>query len=499
MRYLILFTVIYFGTCLKNGCSAEEFYEINSTEFFNSVQTPFNFFNTIPAQIKITDKVDLSFSVNNAIVSQYRYRLEVPDMVRSSINKTFLIWSGWINNAFTDIIILKIEQEGRYKLVIEYKSYGTAEIRRFEKPFEVYDPAAQVNTRVISRTGSGTGNKPPTSVNTPVTVEKVEALDYNKLLNEAIERKDGDLLREAVLNGAGINIKGLNGGNIYHLMNDNLASEDLISLLKSKDISINQTDNFGNTPLHIAIMLREKKYIQSLINQGADMNLKNKAQLSALHIAAFLNDEETAKELLAKGAEIDLKGNTGYTPLHIAALMNNIEVAKDLLNMGASPKIKTDQNLTAEIIAKIQNYSSMKKLIAKGGSLNLKQTDASLTNNLNQMNSVKLSPQFDINLTYNKDLVKKRKLNRIAGFISIPFFAISTAGTVYFRSEANKYYTSYKNAETIEIAKNYYDKTMQYDTYTYITGGISIVSAFEIIRSAIRNKSISDKMRKTLY
>jgi ankyrin repeat protein len=499
MRYLILFAVIFFGTSLKNSCSAKEFYGINSPEFINSIQTPFNFFNTIPAKIKITDKVDLSFSVNNAIVSQYRYRLEVPDMVRSSVNKTFLTWSAWINNAFTDIIILKIEQEGRYKLVIEYKSYGTTEIRRYEKLFDVYDPATQVNTRATSRTGSGTGNKPPTPVNTTGKVDNQEAPDYNRLLNEAIERKDGALLREAVLNGAGINIKGLNGGNIYHLMNDNLANEDLISLLKAKDISIDQTDNFGNTPLHIAIMLREKKYVHSLISQGADMNIMNKAELSPLHLAAFLNDEEAANELLAKGAEIDLKGNTGYTPLHIAALMNNIEVAKDLLNMGASPKIKTDQNLTAEIIAKIQNYSLMKKFIAKGGSLNINQADASLAKNLNPMNSVKLSPQFDINLTYNKDLVKKRKLNRIAGFISVPFFAISTAGTIYFRSEANKYYSSYKNAETIEIAKNYYDKTMQYDTYTYISGGISIVSAFETVRSAIRNKSISDKMRKTLY
>ena len=111
----------------------------------------------------------------------------------------------------------------------------------------------------------------------------------------------------------------------------------------------------------------------------------------------------------------------------------------------------------------------------------------------------KLSPQFDINLAYNKDLVKKRQFNKVVGIISIPIFAICTAGTVYFRSEANNYYSSYKNAETIDVAKHYYDKTMQYDTYTYISGGVSLASAFGIIHSAIRKKSISNKMCKTLY
>ena len=498
MKYFIFLTVIFYWTSLKSTCSTDRLHEIISTELFLSVQTPFNFFNTVPVKINTTDKVDLSFSVNNGIVSQYRYRIEVPDMVRTSINKAFLTWSAWINNAFTDIIILKIEQEGRYKLVIEYKSFGTAEIRKFEKQFDVYNPASPTNSKAISKAGTGTVNTSSVPLNTPIIVEKAKP-DYNKLLTEAIEKKNEALFRESVLNGAGNSIKGLNGGNIYHMMNDNLANEELISFLKNNGISINETDNFGNTPLHIAIMQREKKYARSLINQGAELNIKNKVELSPLHIAAFLNDEEVAKDLLAKGAEIDLKGNSGYTPLHIAALMNNIEVAQDLLNMGAKSKLKTDQNFTPEIIAKIQNYDLMKKLIAKSGASNLNQAGTSNIDNVSQMNSVKLTPQFDINLSYNKDLVKKRQFNKIAGIISVPVFAICTAGTVYFRSEADNYYSSYKNAETIDIAKHYYDKTMQYDTYTYISGGLSLVSAFGIIRSAIRKKSISNKMRKTLY
>jgi ankyrin repeat protein len=498
MKYLLFLAVIFYGICSKNTCTANEIYEVYYNGFSLSVQTPFNFFNTVPAKIKITDKVDLSFSVNDEIVSQYRYKIVGPDASKTSIDNTLIRWSAWNNSTNTEIIIQKIEQEGLYKLIIEYLTLGTPGIKEIVKQFEVYNPASPTNSKTISKAGTGTVNTPSVSLKTPVAVEKAKP-DYNKLLAEAIDKKDEALFRESVLNGAGISIKGMNGGNIYHMMNDNLANEELISLLKTNGISINEADNFGNTPLHIAIMLREKKYARSLINQGADLNIKNKVELSPLHIAAFLNDEEVAKDLLAKGAEIDLKGNSGYTPLHIAVLMNNIEVAQDLLNMGAKSKIKTDQNFTPEIIAKIQDYDLMKKLIAKSGASNLNQAGKSRIDNVSQMNSVKLTPQFDINLSYNKDLVKKRQFNNIAGIISVPVFAICVAGTVYFRSEADNYYSSYKNAETIDIAKHYYDKTIQYDTYTYISGGVSLGSAFGIIRSAIRKKSISNKMRKTLY
>ena len=499
MKYFIFLAVIFYGTGLNNPCYADKHYELISSEFFLSVQVPFNFFNTVPAKIKTTDKVDLSFSANNEIVSQYRYRLEVPDMARTTINKTFLNWSTWINNAFTDIIILKLDQEGRHKLVIEYKTYSNSEIRKFEKLFDVYNPASAANVKTSSKTGSKTVNAASGPSNSQAAVEKTIKPDYDKLIAEAIEKKDEVLFKESILNGAGSSIKGLNGGNIYHMMNDNLANEELISLLRTKGISINETDKYGNTPLHIAIMSRERNYARALMNQGADLNIKNKVELSPLHIAAFLNDEEAAKDLLAKGAEIDIKGNSGYTPLHIASLMNNIEVAKDLLNMGAKNKIKTDQKLTAVTIAKIQNNDLMRKLIAKNGSFNLNKEGISRADNMSQMNSVKLSPQFDINLSYNKDLVKKRQVNKVLRIISIPVFAISTAGAVYLRSEADNYYSSYKSAETIEMAQHYYDKTMQYDTYTYISGGVSLASVFGIIHSAIRQKSISNKMCKTLY
>jgi ankyrin repeat protein len=501
MKYLIFFVLIFLGTCVNYPCSAGIINEHISSELSFSAQTPISFFNAVPTKIKTTDRIDLSFAVNNEIVSRYRYKIEVPDITLSSINKTLLSWSAWINNAFTDIIILKITQEGRHKLVIEYKSFGTTETKMFEKQFDVYNSANAAVRKTPAMNEPKIGNKSTesTSKNSAFEVEEIIKPDYEKLLDEAIKTNNEVLFKESVLNGAGNNLKGVNGGNIFHMMNDKLANEELISKLETNGISINETDNYGNTPLHIAIMSRDRKYARSLMNQGANLNLKNKVELTPLHLAAILNDAEAANDLFGKGAEINIMGNTGYTPLHIASLMNNIEVAKILLSLGAKTNIKTAQKLNAMTIAKIQNNDLMKKLIAKNGSYNLNNPEKSYNVNISQMNSAKLSPQFDINLPYNKDLVKKRQFNKVAGIISIPIFAICTAGAIYFRTEADNYYSLYKNAETLELAEHYYDMTRQYDTYTYISGGVSLVSAFEIVYSAIRKKNISNKMSKTLY
>jgi ankyrin repeat protein len=496
-KFLIILLFFFMG--LLKPCYSDQFLSRDASDYSFSFQLPFNFFNNVPARIRNTDKVDLSFSANNEIVAQYRYRIEVPDPTWTNINKSLLNWSAWSNNAFTDIIILKIDQEGSYRLTIEYKVYGSSDSRRMDKPFEIYNPNFQADTRSATTTASENRNSFSESGVRNDAVQISVKQDYEEILIHALEKKDEDLIMESARNGAGTGIKDVNGGNIFHLMTDNLVNGELITIFSKNGILLNATDNYGNTPLHIAVMSRERKFAGLLIDKGAELNKINNVELSPLHIAAFLNDEELVRRLIKGGADMDLKGNSGYTPLHIAALMNNINVAYELLNSGAENMIKTDQKLTPETIAKIQNNVVMKKLIARNGSLNLNRPDIYKGINISQMNSVKLNPQFEINLSYNEELVRKRNVNRIITYISIPLFAMTSAGTFYLKSEADNYYASYKNAGSVEMAKRYYDKTILYDNYTYGSGGLSLVSAFGIIHSAIRGKNIANKMRKVLY
>ncbi len=330
----------------------------------------------------------------------------------------------------------------------------------------------------------------------PKSEKNINAADYNKLLAEAIEKKDAALFRKSVQNGAGSEIYGSDGGNVFHLINDNLADEETVSMLTKNGISIDETDNYGNSPLHTAILSGNNEYARILINQKVNLNIKNILELSPLHVAAFLNNEEILNQMLIKGAEIDIKGNSGYTPLHIAAEMNHISLAKDLLYMGANTRIKTDQKLTPKAIAKIQGNSEMAKLIGKKGSYTLNQLKPVSINGTTLINSPKLSPKYDFKLPYDQELAKKRHSKIVLQALSVPVFVLGTAGLAYFKSEANSYYSLSKTAETEEMARDLYNKANRYDTYAYISGGISLASIYGFIHSTIRKKHITGDMRK---
>jgi ankyrin repeat protein len=603
--------MIFFVTSFNGIISSEKSYVDYTRAFSLSQDEPFYFYKPIPAKIKLLNQIDLSFFRNQSVVTQYRYRLEIPNGVATAIDRNFTRWSPWISFDFIEIIIPMLDQEGGYKLIVEYRTSKSSEILKFEKLFYVYRVNLNVNIEnaktktmpvndntaakitpvtekpvtkaspamnntapkitlvtentaknkmpvtdkaitkaapmtyetakrtipvidklaikttfidilspgnirqtkesrndkqtplkdakddITLKAATSSGNNTAELSKEPVTKEIINATDYNKLLAYAIEKKDIALFIESIQNGAGIGIKGVDGGNIFHLMNDTISSEELISVLKNKGISLNETDNNGNSPLHVAILAGEGEYARSLINQGADLNIKNKLGLSPLHLAAFLNEKEVANQLLQKGAEIDIKGNSGYTPLHIASELNHVELAKDLLYMGAKPRIKTDQKLTPKAIAKIQNNIEMTKLIAKKGSYTLNLPISNSTRNTTLLNSVKLSPKYDFNLPYDKEFVRKRQFSKVVQFISVPVFALSAVGMTYLKSEANHYYSLSKIAETEDMAKAYYKKANKYDTNTYISGGISLVSVYGFIHSTIRKKNISNKMYKT--
>lgn len=574
--------MIFYGTSFNEVRSFARSEEHFIPEFLLSQQAPFYFLNSVPSTVKLSGKINLSFFRNQSIVFQYRYKLELPYGTVSDINRKFIMWSAWTKDNLTEFTVPRLDQEGGYKLIIEYMTPELGETRKFEKPFYVYrgnpkanekiaeskpapvnvktpakttpefdKPTARlssaadktssatkpVTTPATSQTASKTAvNKKPAPdnknkqtelvndnqvaakdpkeeikpVSVPsqgkisaassdknVTVDKIVVPDYNKLLAEAIESKDAVLFRNSIENGASFDIKGTDGGNIFHIIDGTLANEEMISIIKGKGISINEMDNYGNSPLHIAILEGEREYATSLINQGADINLKNNLELSPLHLAAFLDDDEAAKYLLNKGAEIDIRGNSGYTPLHIAAEMNHVDVARDLLLTGAKSNMKTNQKLTPKAIARIQRNPEMNKLISKKRSYGADSPESYSINNITPLHPVRQNPKYDFNLPYDNGLVKKRNFNKVVQIISIPILIAGTSVTTYLNQEANGYYSLYKRAESEEVAKVYYDKTKKYDSYTYITGGISLLNLYGFIHSTLKKKSITNRMYKT--
>ena len=81
---------------------------------------------------------------------------------------------------------------------------------------------------------------------------------------------------------------------------------------------VNAKGEDGRTPLHVAVIGRQKKIVKLLLAEGADVNAKNRVELTPLYHAAIYGHTEVAEFLIAKGANVNAKDKNGSTPLHLA-------------------------------------------------------------------------------------------------------------------------------------------------------------------------------------
>ena len=155
--------------------------------------------------------------------------------------------------------------------------------------------------------------------------------------------------------------------------------------------SPNAQDQWGNTPLHVAVRRGDLNAVSSLLRKGADLNIINHEGKTALHLAiekfhtqadkveemkqsdikivellakrvsgdprAFpatlvhfviirgLNDE-LLPELLLKGADVNARDNQGNTPLHHAVRKGDMKAIQSLLQAGADVNATNEKGET---------------------------------------------------------------------------------------------------------------------------------------------------------
>ena len=118
-----------------------------------------------------------------------------------------------------------------------------------------------------------------------------------------------------------------------------IGSEDICNYLLQNGADVNARNREGVTPLTYALNL---KIARILIQNGANVNVQDNDGWTALHEAAYYNLHEIAKVLLENGAEINATSKEGTTLLHLSAQEGNFEVSKVLIqycaNVGAQDK-----------------------------------------------------------------------------------------------------------------------------------------------------------------
>ncbi|XP_058849716.1 ankyrin repeat domain-containing protein 11 isoform X1 [Acipenser ruthenus] len=135
------------------------------------------------------------------------------------------------------------------------------------------------------------------------------------------------------------------------------------SASKTKD-KVNKRNERGETRLHRAAIRGEARRVKELINEGADVNVKDFAGWTALHEACNRGYYDVAKQLLAAGAEVNTKGLDDDTPLHDASSNGHFKVVKLLLRYGGNPH---QSNRRGETPLKVAHSPTMVNLLLGKG------------------------------------------------------------------------------------------------------------------------------------
>lgn len=99
---------------------------------------------------------------------------------------------------------------------------------------------------------------------------------------------------------------------------------------------VNEQNDQGSTPLHLAAAHGQLEIVEKLLALGADPTIEDNEKNIPLHWAAKTGDKDIAEKLLAQVNNINHKNKDGRTPLHFAAYYyGRADMVRFLLSRGA--------------------------------------------------------------------------------------------------------------------------------------------------------------------
>ncbi len=149
-------------------------------------------------------------------------------------------------------------------------------------------------------------------------------------------------------------------------------------LIEGNPQLLNLKDEIGRTPLHWACRGGgHEKAAEYLINEGADVNIRDNNNVVTLHSVAINGLKHIAALLIKKDADINVQSRSGYTPLHYAAHYGQLEIAHLLVENGADVNIRNRYGRTPLIHAAREggNAEIADLLISHGADVNVKDNE----------------------------------------------------------------------------------------------------------------------------
>lgn len=141
---------------------------------------------------------------------------------------------------------------------------------------------------------------------------------------------------------------------------------------------LNVRDDYGRTPLHVAVFARQRDAVRALVKAGADINLLEKDLYDGITIASVADDEETLRLLIQLGANAKLTTSRyDGTALIAAAHLGHDGVVRQLIAAGAPLNHVNNLHWTAVIESIVlgdggkRHQATLEALIKAGANLQL--------------------------------------------------------------------------------------------------------------------------------
>jgi ankyrin repeat protein len=146
-----------------------------------------------------------------------------------------------------------------------------------------------------------------------------------------------------------------------------LGSEEVIrQLSRQQPELVHAWSPDGFQPLHLAAFFGQPTAVQALLNLKADVDAAahNPMAVRPIHSAVAGRNHEVAQLLIQQGADLNVKQHGGWTPLHAAAMHGDENLVELFLKHGADRNLKSDDDQTAADLAASKGHGGLSRILS---------------------------------------------------------------------------------------------------------------------------------------
>ena len=187
------------------------------------------------------------------------------------------------------------------------------------------------------------------------------------------EKGEGNVKIEEMYNE---DVEKINTLTELHLCKDNNDVEKAVEIVLNEGVDINIPGKSNRTPLLWASLTASGKFIETLIDLGADVNAqRTDDKVASLYLAAYWNNYMAVDILLKHGADVGHL-DISETTIHACARKGSLSISRLLIDSGFDINLRNNEGQTALYLAVKNKHKYMVKfLLESKADVNMKYNE----------------------------------------------------------------------------------------------------------------------------